>query len=181
MPAKKILENEQLFLREMTIEDLAELSAILQDEATMYAYEAPFTMEKVQEWLAWNLTSYQENGFGLWAIIDKSTRQFIGQCGIVYSDVEGEKLLEIGYLVNKRYWNQGYASAASLLCLDYAAFHLKAKRICSIIRDTNIPSQKVAIKNGLQVIQAFDKDYSGLPVRHLIYSIDLTKYKRRKW
>jgi ribosomal-protein-alanine N-acetyltransferase len=181
MVAKKILENERFFLRELTIEDVTELGAILQDEETMYAYEAPFTKEKVQEWLHWNLTSYEENGFGLWAIIDKPTQHFIGQCGIVYSEVEGEKLLEIGYLVNKRYWNQGYASAASWLCLNYAANYLKAERICSIIRDTNMASQKVASKNGLQVIQTFYKDYSGQPVKHLVYSIDLTTYKKRKW
>ncbi|WP_086314039.1 hypothetical protein A5821_001608 [Enterococcus sp. 7F3_DIV0205] len=172
---KKIIENEQLYLREFTLNDFEDLCLILQDEETMYAYESVFTDEKVKDWLNWNLKSYQENGFGLWAIIDKKRNNFIGQCGIVYSEVENDSLLEIGYLVNKRYWNQGYATSASKLCITYAKNVLNAEKICSIIRDTNSPSQKVAEKNNMTIVKQFDKDYSGLPVRHFVYSIDLNK------
>lgn len=171
---KKISENEQLYLREFTPADFDDLCLILQDKETMYAYESAFSEEKVNAWLNWNLTSYQENGFGLWAIIDQKKQHFIGQCGIVYSDVEAESLLEIGYLVNKRYWNQGYATSASQLCISYAKNELKAEKICSIIRDTNLSSRMVAEKNGMTIVKEFDKDYSGLPVRHFVYSIDLT-------
>ncbi|EOH93402.1 hypothetical protein UAW_02650 [Enterococcus haemoperoxidus ATCC BAA-382] len=171
----RIIENDQLYLREFTSKDFEDLCLILQDEETMYAYEAAFTEEKVNNWLSWNLKSYQEHGFGLWAIIDQKSKDFIGQCGIVYSDVEDESLLEIGYLVNKRYWNQGYASSASQLCIAYAKDELKAEKICSIIRETNLSSRKVAEKNGMTIIKQFDKDYSGLPVRHFVYSIDLIK------
>ncbi|MEI5991231.1 hypothetical protein A5881_002764 [Enterococcus termitis] len=170
---KKIIENEQLYLREFTSDDFRDLCLILQDEETMYAYESAFTEEKVRDWLNWNLKSYQENGFGLWAIIDQKSKDFIGQCGIVYSDVEDESLLEIGYLVNKRYWNHGYATSASQLCITYAKNVLNAEKICSIIRDTNLSSRKIAEKNEMTIVKQFDKDYSGQPVRHFVYSIDL--------
>ncbi|MCA5012404.1 MULTISPECIES: GNAT family N-acetyltransferase [unclassified Enterococcus] len=172
---KKIIENERLYLRELSEDDLEDLCAILQDEETMYAYEAPFTDEKVTDWLNWNLASYQKNQFGLWAIVDKNEENFVGQCGIVYSEVEGKNLLEIGYLLNKRYWHKGYASEASALCLNYAKNILQAQKICSIIRDTNSASQKVAENNGMTIVQEFYKDYSGLPVKHYVYSIDLVK------
>lgn len=179
---KKIVETERLYLRELSEDDFEELCTILQDEETMYAYETPFTDEKVNEWLNWNLASYQKNNFGLWAIIDKNEEKFVGQCGIVYSDVEGKNLLEIGYLVNKQYWRQGYASEASALCLDYAKNILKTPKICSIIRDTNIASQTVAEKNGMTIVQEFHKDYSGLPVKHYVYSVDLVnELVKRKW
>ncbi|WP_275574552.1 GNAT family N-acetyltransferase [Enterococcus crotali] len=71
---KKIIENEQLYLREFTSDDFRDLCLILQDEETMYAYESAFTEEKVRDWLNWNLKSYQENGFGLWAIIDQKVK-----------------------------------------------------------------------------------------------------------
>jgi len=44
---KKIIENEQLYLREFTSDDFKDLCLILQDEETMYAYESTFTEEKV--------------------------------------------------------------------------------------------------------------------------------------
>ena len=169
----RIIKNDQLYLRELTSDDFEDLSLILQDEETMYAYEAAFTKQQVSDWLNWNLKSYQENGFGLWAIIDQKSQNFIGQCGIVYSDVEDESLLEISYLVNKQYLNQGYASSASQLCMAYAKDKLKARKICSIIRDTNLSSRKVAEKNGMTILKQFDKDYSGRPVRHFVYSLDL--------
>lgn len=77
---------------------------ILQDPEVMYAYEAPFTEEKVESWLFWLLESDQNHQFGLWAIIDKKQNKIVGQCGIVYSEVENEQLLEIGYLLKKEYW-----------------------------------------------------------------------------
>lgn len=58
--------------------------------------------------------------------------------------------------------------------MSYAKNELKAKKICSIIRDTNLSSRKVAEKNGMTIVKEFDKNYSGLPVRHFVYSIDLT-------
>ena len=68
-----------------------------------------------------------------------------------------------------------YASEASALCLNYAKNILQAQKICSIIRDTNSASQKVAENNGMTIVQEFYKDYSGLPVKHYVYSIDLVK------
>lgn len=115
-----VIENKRIYLREMTVEDLSNLGSILKDEETMYAYEASFTDKQVNSWFEWNLKSYQEHGFGLWAVIDKVTNQFVGQCGLVFSDVEGEQLLEVGYLLNKQFWGKGYAREASSLCLDYA-------------------------------------------------------------
>lgn len=168
-----MIENQRVYLRELTESDIPHLSAILQDEETMYAYEGVYTDQQVEDWLVWNRESYADNGFGLWAIIDKATKAFIGQCGIVYSDVEGQSLLEIGYLVNKEHWGQGYAKEASHLCLCYARDYLKADKICSIIRDTNKPSRKVAEYNGMKVVKAYDKDYSGTPIRHLVYSLTL--------
>lgn len=170
---KIIAQNNLLYLRELNTEDLSDLREILQDKETMYAYEAPFSDKKVNEWLSWNLTSYQENGFGLWAVIDQKSEAFIGQCGIVYSKVDDDLLLEIGYLIKKNYWNQGYASSASQLCLKYAKEQLQAQKICSIIRDTNESSKRVAEKNGMRIVKEYYKDYSGQAVKHVVYSVQL--------
>lgn len=170
---KRITENERIYLREFTQEDFQSLTDILADEETMYAYEAPFTEEKIQNWINWNLASYDKNGFGLWGIIDKESDTFVGQCGIVYSEVEGKDYLEIGYLLNKNYWKQGYAAEAALLCKAYAKEQLKADAVHSIIRDTNIASQNVAMRMGMSPFISYNKDYSGTPVPHIVFRVTL--------
>lgn len=169
-----VIENKRICLREMTVEDLSNLGSILKDEETMYAYEASFTDKQVNSWFEWNLKSYQEHGFGLWAVIDKVTNQFVGQCGLVFSDVEGEQLLEVGYLLNKQFWGKGYAREASSLCLDYAR-KLGAPKVCSIIRETNLSSRRVAEYNQMLVVHEYNKDYSGTAVKHLVYSINFER------
>ena len=102
---KKILETERLILREFdknSIEDYKGLSAILQDKETMYAYEHAFSDEEVQEWFERQLNRYENYGFGLWAVILKENKEFIGQCGLTMQNVDkkihdSNELLEIGY------------------------------------------------------------------------------------
>ncbi len=169
------IENDRLYLREMTNEDISNLEGILKDAETMYAYEGSFTDSQVLSWLQWNMASYRTHGFGLWAVIDKGTSQFVGQCGIVFSVVEGEAVLEVGYLINKNFWGQGYAREASGLCVAYARDTLKAPKIASIIRDTNLASRRVAEYNQMEIVHEYDKDYSGVAVRHLVYSINFVE------
>lgn len=170
-----ILETERLTLREMRQSDYSALCKILQDEEVMVAYEGAFTDEKVQQWLDRQLKRYQEDGFGLWAVILKETNEMIGQCGLTMQDCEDKQVLEIGYLLQKAYWHQGYASEAAIACKEYAFEKLNAEEVFSMIRDTNIASQKVAIRNGMMVADKFMKHYRGVDMPHLLYSVKRTE------
>ena len=52
---------------------------------------------------------------------------------------------------------------------EYAFEILKADEVCSIIRDTNIASQKVAIRNGMSVSDSWTKHYRGVDMPHYRY------------
>lgn len=145
-----ILETERLYLREMNQADFNSLCNILQDEDTMYAYEGAFSDNEVQEWLDRQIARYQKWNFGLWAVILKETDEMIGQCGLTMQPWKETEVLEIGYLFNRLYWHKGYATEAAKACKKYAFETLKADEVCSIIRNTNIASQNVAIRNGMK-------------------------------
>lgn len=68
-----ILETERLILRELEQNDFEDLSEILQDTKVMYAYEHNFSNKDVQIWLDRQRNRYEKYGFGLWAVILKST------------------------------------------------------------------------------------------------------------
>lgn len=62
-------------------------------------------------WVDWNRRSYDEHGFGLWAVLRKDTLDFVGQCGlIVQRNVDGRDEVEIGYSFLRSQWNRGFAT-----------------------------------------------------------------------
>lgn len=137
----------------------------------MYAYEGVFDDIEVQEWLDRQISRYQKWGFGLWAVILKETDEMIGQCGLTMQPWKEAKVMEIGYLFNRHHWRKGYATEAAKACKKYAFESLKTDEVCSIIRDTNIPSQKVAIRNGMTIKDSWTKHYRGIDMPHHLYSV----------
>ena len=166
-----VTETERLVLREMTQADLPNLCKILQDDDVMYAYEGAFSFDEVQEWFDRQIERYKEFGFGLWAVILKETGVMIGQCGLTMQDYNNKKVLEVGYLFQKEYCHHGYASEAAIACKEYAFDKLNAKEVYLIIRDTNIPSQNVAIRNGMTCVDKFIKHYRNVDMPHLLFSV----------
>ena len=166
-----MIETKRLYLRELQPSDREALSKILQDEQTMYAYEGAFSDAEVQAWLEKQLKSYQRNGFGLWAAVLKETGEMIGQCGLTWQELAGEQVLEIGYLFQRAFWHKGYASEAAMACKNYAFEMLQADEVFSIIRDTNVPSQRVAERNGMTRCGEFIKHYRGIDMSHYVYSV----------
>lgn len=164
-----IIETERLYLREMNQADFKSLCKILQDEEVMYAYEGAFSDTEVQEWLDKQISRYKKWGFGLWAVILKETGDMIGQCGLTMQPWKDKQVLEIGYLFAKLYWHKGYATETAKACKEYAFEILKADEVCSIIRDTNIASQKVAIRNDMSVSDNWTKHYRGVDMPHYRY------------
>lgn len=166
-----IVESERLYLREMKQSDYKALCKMLQDNEVMYAYEGAFSDEESQNWLTNQMTRYQKNGFGLWAVILKESGEMIGQCGLTIQNVKNSQVLEIGYLFQKKYWHQGYAIEAATLCKDYAFEVLNYHEVYSIIRDNNIASQKVALRNGMIKVDTITKHYKGVDMPHFVYCI----------
>lgn len=166
------LETERLYMRELTQSDYGSLCKILQDEKTMYAYNGPFSDSEVQSWLDNQLARYEKYGFGLWAVILKETDELIGQCGLTVQQWKDREVLEIGYLFRREYWHMGYASEAATACRKYAFNTLSADEVCSIIRDTNIPSKNVALRNGMTLADTgYVKHYRGVDIPHELYSV----------
>lgn len=166
-----MLESERLFFRKLTKEDFPALCKILQDNDVMYAYEGKFNDKEVTEWLDRQLWRYEnENGHGLYAVILKENGELIGQCGLTLQDYKEKKVLEIGYLFQKKYWHKGYATEAAKAWKRYAFEVLGEKEVFSVIRDTNIASQKVAERNGMIKADTFVKHYRGVDMPHYLYT-----------
>lgn len=166
-----ILETKRLSLRLLTRADRGDLCEILQDSRAMYAYEHAFSDTEVDEWLSRQLERYERDGIGLWAVLRKEDGAFVGQAGLTVQDIGGKQVTEVGYLLKRRYWRQGYAAEAAMGCRDYAFRELGLEEVCSIIRDNNAPSQAVARRNGMRPVGTLVKRYYGMDMPHIIYRV----------
>jgi RimJ/RimL family protein N-acetyltransferase len=162
-----VLETQRLVLREFQFEDLDALAAILCDRETMRYYPVSFDRAAVADWIQRNRTRYANDGYGLWAMILKSTRELIGDCGLVLQSVDAVDEIEIGYHVRRDLWNQGYASEAARACRDYGFANLKVDRLISLIRPENLASRRVAEKNGMTIW----KEVTKVDLLHYVYAV----------
>lgn len=176
---KKVIQTDRMYLRELRRDDLDALGKILCDEETMYAYEGAFSEEETLEWLERQLSRYQKFGFGLWAAVLNETDELIGQCGLTMQPWRGSEVLEVGYLFRRDCWHNGYAAEAAHACMEYAFRELNADEVCSIIRDTNAASQRVALRNGMKPVDSWVKHYRGVDMPHDRYLITRAEFEER--
>lgn len=165
-----ILETERLYLREMNQNDFGDLAEILQNPRVMYAYEHDFSDDDVQIWLDRQINRYKKFGFGLWAVIIKTTNEMIGQAGLTIQPYKNTEVLEIGYLLKENFWHCGYAKEAAWGCKKYAFEHLKRNKVYSVIKADNISSIKVAESIGMSREDEFITQYYNGDTLHFLYS-----------
>ena len=117
--------------------------------------------EQSKNWIERQLWRYENNKFGHQALICSESGKFIGQCGLLTQEVNGEEEVEIGYHILPEYWGYGFATEAAKFFKDYAFNNNICDSLVSIIDINNIASQKVAEKNEMKIekqIKYYDLD-----------------------
>lgn len=94
---------------------------------------------------------YENDLGGMNALILKETGELVGICGLLVQTVDAIEELEIGYSVLPKFWLKGFAFEAAQKCKEYAFQNKFSESLISIIHVDNVPSQKVALKNGMHL------------------------------
>ena len=130
------------------------------------------TKEWVRDWIRTCLEHYYQTwGFGPYAVVEQSSRNVIGYCGLFYfPDINGQPEIEIGYRLARSVWGQDYATEAARSVRDFAFTTLGIKRLIAMIDPANIPSIRVAEKIGMQ----YEKEimFEGYTHPDLIYVVN---------
>ena len=146
------LVSPRLYTRKLTLEHVPAWSEFFtSDETTEFL--KPHVLEtpelSARQWISRQMDRYAGHEYGLQALFDRNTHDFIGMCGLLLQDIDGSKQLEVGYHMLRKYWGNGYAPEAARIFMDYAFNKLGKDTIISIIHVDNVKSQRVAQKNGL--------------------------------
>ena len=147
-----IAETERLILRHLHVVDGEAMDRVFGDAEVMRYGHGVQTPEWVRRWLRGCLEDYyQKWGFGLWAVVERSSRDVVGYCGLSrFDDVGGRPETEIGYRLARPYWGRGFGTEAARAVRDYGFDTLSLPRLIAIIDPRNVASIRVAEKTGLR-------------------------------
>ncbi|MEW6470431.1 MAG: GNAT family N-acetyltransferase [Bacteroidota bacterium] len=162
-------------LRRLVPEDAKAFEAFFASEAALkYLHLQAGTPGLAEEWIARQLQRYEKRS-GLCAVVEKRSGAFIGQCGILFQEVDGIPETEVGYHLLPSYWGKGYATEAAMACRDLAFESSPVSSIISIIHLDNEPSQKVALRNGMRrTVQTKWRDFDVF-----IYRVTRAEWEKR--
>ncbi len=153
----------------MTVEDLDFISTLLSDPLVMRFYLATLSRDESAAWIKDRISQYESHGYSLWLVQLRATGEPVGQVGLVPQIIDGVDKPEVGYMIRSDQWRQGYAAEAAMGVIYYARTTLDMRRLVSLVRPENVPSQEMA--KGLGMSIEGQTDHAGL--RHDIYVIEL--------
>jgi [ribosomal protein S5]-alanine N-acetyltransferase len=151
LPPNQLPSSERLLFRRLTLADAdAWMPFIESPEAVRFLNVPPGDRQACIAAIERAQRRYAEHGYGLWALIRKADGVLVGQAGLIVQEVDGQRWLEIGYHLLPAHWKQGYATEAARACRDFAFGHDLVELLISLIHVDNIPSQRVAERNGMR-------------------------------
>lgn len=159
-----IIETNRLILRYMNMEDFDSLKEIISDQVNMKYYLKPYDDKGVLRWINWNLENYKTYGFGLFAVILKETGKMIGDCGVTMQVINHKIRPEIGYHFRLDCHNKGYATEAAIAVKKYIFNNTTFKELYTYTTKENLPSRRVAEKNGMTLVEEYEDENESLVV-----------------
>lgn len=119
-----------------------------------------------------------ERGWGFWALEEKSSGNFVGFTGLGVPAFETPSgpWVEVGWRLLPEFWNQGLATEAAKKSLQFGFEILKLEEIVSFTAITNVKSQRVMEKIGMQRTPEKDFLHPKVPdghelKPHVVYTI----------
>jgi ribosomal-protein-alanine N-acetyltransferase len=173
-----LFESSRLGFRSWKEEDLIPFAQLNADPEAMQFFPSLLSKEESDAAVARYQQEIDEKGAGLWAVELKSMHEFIGFIGFHEATFESAftPCMEIGWRLDKKYWNQGLATEGALKCFEFAKNFLPFSDIYSFTAVINKRSERVMQKIGMKKEGEFD--HPRVPQqsplrRHVLYKIKL--------
>ena len=146
------LTSKRLKLRQWHKNDVAAYTELCSDLNVMQHLTGK-AFNRLESWrhLAFLMGHWQINGFGQWAVEDLASGEFMGRIG--FMQPEGWPGFEIGWVLAKRFWGNGFATEGARCALDYAFGQMGKTEVVSVIHPGNMASKKVAQRLGEQFLR----------------------------
>ncbi len=145
-----IIKTERLIIRDFKHEDWPAVHKYAkQEEILRYEPWGPNTEEQTIAFIEKAISDSQiiPRTIFEFAITLANTRVLIGSCSFRVKRYKQDEV-NIGYIINPEYWNQGYATEAASRLISCVIKRGDIKTISAICDEYNVTSQRVLAKSG---------------------------------
>jgi RimJ/RimL family protein N-acetyltransferase len=142
------LETSRTCLRRLTPSDADHVLRIFSDPEAMKYSPAETVQDRAAaaDLIGWNQANYERHGVGAWAVIARSSAEFLGLAGLMPHATGWE----VFYSFVREHWGQGYATETATACRDHAFARLGQTRLIAIVHPQNLRAVRVALKLGMR-------------------------------
>ena len=125
----------------------------------------PRSTEQTSEYMKHNLAHWQQYGYGIWILRQRSTGILTGRGGLRNAVLGGKDEVEVAYGLLPEFWNMGLATEFIMAVVRIGFIEIGLKSIACITQLDNTPSRRVLEKTDFR----FERDiiHQGKP--HMLF------------
>jgi RimJ/RimL family protein N-acetyltransferase len=168
-----LIETDRLLLRPWREEDVSGVKAVYCDPEVRRFTGGALASEKMADYVQRLIEADARGDLRLLPLVEKNTGAIVGSCGL--QPLEGGPEVEIGWMLARDAWGNGYATEMSLAVLRYGLDELGLGRIYATIDQRNARSVAVVNRLGMwfeKVARIYKRDM-------LLYSATRGTWKMR--
>jgi [ribosomal protein S5]-alanine N-acetyltransferase len=152
------IETERLVVRPLEERDAVELHELYSDaQAMQYLVDrVPSTLDESREWVRAKIDLHERDGLSLWAVVERDTESVVGDAGLQWEEIDGERELDLGVRVVRRCWGRGYATEVSRALIDAAFADVRVPRLTAQTDTRNAAARRVLESLGMRYEREID-------------------------
>jgi RimJ/RimL family protein N-acetyltransferase len=182
------LETDRLVLRRFTPADADHLVELDSDPGVMHFITGGRVTprDEIENDVLPTFLSYYERfaGYGFWAVIEKSTGDFLGWFHFRPPEGGAPGDVELGYRLRQAAWGQGYGTEGSRALIRKGFTELGVQRVLAETMAVHTASRRVMEKAGLSLTRSFRQPWpyaiKGDEYGDVEYSLTRAEWERRE-
>jgi [ribosomal protein S5]-alanine N-acetyltransferase len=145
------LVTARLLIRPLVLEDSRALHELYSDRDAMrfLTAEVPETLEDSQAWVQGKIELQERDGMSLWAVVEQDGENVVGDAGLQWDEIDGERVVDLGCRIVRRYWNRCYGTEAAAACIRAGFEQLGLTRITAMTDVGNEAARRSLAKLGM--------------------------------
>ena len=171
------IKTKRLELRPTNENDLDCLADLYGDPEVMEYILPPLSRTIVSEMIHWFQKEWNRLGYGHFALFEKQSGDFIGQCGLQKFEAKPDaEEVQLSFVIAKTFWGQGYATEAAEAVLDFGFTRKGLCRVVAVTTEGNCLSKRVLEKSGFQ----FQENKKVFERMLMYYSLGRKRFMRSR-
>lgn len=148
-PHRSPVLTSRLILRPVGADDVDDLDLLYRDPEVAF-WTGPWDRAAVEAWTKGMAARWAADGVGKWMAHDRRDGSLVGRGGFTRIDLDGEPVLELGWVVRDARTGRGYATELGRTALDWAARYHPDVPVVAFTEVHNSASRAVMERLGLQ-------------------------------